>query len=92
MQNLPFRIWPVAKINNLLSQLAHEDASGYFDFSGSGMVCQAGLPSTMVARHKGNSQKRLVVSVEKGGDLLWKLFKLMNGFLNNSPYLGSFAM
>ena len=53
MQNLPFRIWPVAKINNLLSQLAYEDASGYFDFSGSGMVCQAGLPSVVVARQQG---------------------------------------
>ena len=56
------------------------------------MVCQAGLPGGVVARHKGNCQKKLVVSVEKGGELLWKLFKLMNGFLNNSPYLGSFAM
>ena len=76
MQNLPFRIWPVAKINNLLSQLAHEDASGYFDFSGSGMVCQAGLPSTMVARHKENIRKKLVVSVEKIEELWWKIWRL----------------
>ena len=36
------------------------------------MVCQDGLPSMMVARHKGNIQKKLVVSVEKIGELLWK--------------------
>lgn len=60
--------WPVAKMNNLRSQLACEDASGYFDFSGSGMVCQVGLPSLVVARQQGIIQKVLVVSVEKGGE------------------------
>ncbi len=53
-----------------------EVASCYSDFSGSGMVCQAGLPSTMVARHKGNSQKKLAVSVEKNEELWWKIWWL----------------
>jgi len=34
------------------------------------MVCQPGLPRLSVARHKGNIQKVLAVSVEKGGELL----------------------
>ena len=32
------------------------------------MVCQAGLPGSVVARHKRNKKKKLVVSVEKGGE------------------------
>ena len=32
------------------------------------MDCQAGLPGGVVARHKGITQKKLVVSVEKNGE------------------------
>lgn len=41
------------------------------------MVCQAGLPGSVVARHKGNSQKKLVVSVEKGEECLCITFKAL---------------
>lgn len=40
------------------------------------MVCQAGLPSGAVARHKGNIQKKLVVLVEKIEELWWKIWRL----------------
>ena len=76
MQNLPFYNRTVAKIITFLLPTACEVAGCYFDFSGSGMICQAGLPSTVVARRKGNRKKMLVVSVEKGGELWWKIWRL----------------
>ena len=39
------------------------------------MDCQAGLPGGVVARHKGIAQKKLVVSVEKSGELVWKIIR-----------------
>ena len=39
------------------------------------MDCQAGLLGGVVARHKGIAQKKLVVSVEKSGELVWKINK-----------------
>ena len=36
------------------------------------MICQAWLLGAVVAKHKGNGQKKLVVSVEKIEELLWK--------------------
>jgi hypothetical protein len=39
------------------------------------MDCQAGLPGGVVARHKGITPKKLVVSVEKSGELVWKIIK-----------------
>ena len=77
MQNLPFYNRTVAKIITFLLPTACEVAGCYFDFSGSGMICQAGLPSTVVARHKGNRKKMLVVSVEKGGECLCITFKAL---------------
>ena len=40
------------------------------------MVCQVGLPRLTVARQQGIIQKMLVVSVEKGGELWWKIQRL----------------
>ena len=39
------------------------------------MDCQAGLPGGVVARHKGIAQKKLVVFVEKSGELVWKIIR-----------------
>ncbi len=49
-------------------------ASGYFDFSLSGFVCQVRLLAVTDARHKGNRIILLVVFVEKSGESWWKIF------------------
>ena len=49
-------------------------ASGYFDFSLSGFVCQVRLLAATDARHKGNRIILLVVFVEKSGESWWKIF------------------
>jgi len=43
-------------------------ASGYFDFSVSGFVCQVRLPRWLVARHKGIRNILLTLFVEKMGE------------------------
>ena len=47
------------KINRILPTVC-EVASCWFNFSGSGMVCQAGLLGAVVARHKGNSPQKFL--------------------------------
>ena len=51
-------------------------ASGYFDFSLSGFVCQVRLLAVTDARHKGNRIILLVVFVEKSGESWWKTLLL----------------
>lgn len=57
---------------NDFSQLAV--ASGYFDFSVSGMHCQVRLLDKMDARHKGNSVCEFWIFVEKAGEALVQKF------------------
>lgn len=68
----------------------YDDASCYFDFSVSGIVCQAGLPRPVVAKHKGIIRKVFMVFVEKHGELLFII--LVSAFVRDSLRAGKSSL
>ena len=73
----------------MLSPKSNEVASGYFNCSGGGMLCQVGMLGQWDASTQGMYMKKLVVSVENfGGNLVQKVISCRKRELksDNRPF------